>query len=212
MIFRDFVKLIAQMLGTERILKLASMVIMIALGLIWAIVIVLLLPSILQGPNNLHSLIRAQCQIYHVEYVDNLCMRDTTQDFSNLVYRDNWEICKVATFNITATLSQFNETVGLNRGLNLINCTWTYPEFFANEKDALFAIAGKYRQNTGYDCVIDIANRICYPDKKEIWIFGFVVGGVGLLFIISIVAYILIKRWIRINKEKMDLELSTRIS
>ena len=196
------------MLGTERIINLASMVIMIASGLIWAIVIVLLLPSILQGPDNLHSLIRAQCRINNVQYSDNLCKRDTTQDFSNLIYRDDWEICKVAIFNISASLPQFNETSGLNS----VNCTWTYPEFFANEKDALFAIAGRYRQNVGYDCVIDIANRICYPDKKEVWIFGFVIGGIGLLFIVSIVAFILIKRWIRINKEKMDLELSTRIS
>lgn len=196
------------MLGGDRIMNLASMVIMIALGIIWAIVIVLLLPSILEGPNNLDSLLRAQCHINHIQYVDNLCKRDSTQDFSNLIYRDEWETCKVARFNITAILHQFDDEIELN----VVNCTWIYPEFFSNEKDALFAIAGRYRLNNDYDCIIDIANRICYPDKKEVWIFGFVVGGVGLLFLLSIGVFLFIKRHIRIGKERMDLELSQRIS
>jgi hypothetical protein len=199
------------MLGGDRIMNLASMVIMIALGIIWAIVIVLLLPSILEGPNNLDSLLRAQCQIHHIQYVDNLCKRDNTQDFSNLIYRDEWEICKVARFNISATLHQFDDSE-FNSELNVVNCTWIYPDFFSNEKDALFVIAGRYQQNNDYDCIIDIANRICYPDKKEVWIFGFVVGGVGLLFLISIAVFFFIKRHIRIGKERMDLELSQRIS
>jgi hypothetical protein len=200
------------MLGGDHILHLASMVIMIALGIIWAIVIVLLIPSILEGPSNLDSLIRAECKINNIRYDDNLCKRDTTQDLSNLIYRDDWEICKVARFNITSILHQFDDSELDLEKLNVVNCTWTYPDFFSNEKDALFVIAGRYRLDSNYTCVIDIANRICYPDKHELWVFGFVVGGIGLLFIISIIAFFLIKRWLRHNKEKMDLELSERIS
>lgn len=192
------------MLGKERIIKWTTITLMISLGILWILVIVLLLPAILEGPGRLHSLLRGKCQIDGIRYIDNLCERDTSEDFSDLLYKDNWEICKVVQFNITAIVDQ--DSV---RGS--INCTWTYPEFFQTEKDALFTIAGRFKENSDYDCVADSVNKICYPDKKETLIFSIAVSIMGCLFIISIGIFLYAKRWIRLKKEKMNQELADRL-
>jgi hypothetical protein len=151
------------MLGKERVIKWTTITLMISLGIIWILVIVLLLPAILEGPDRLHSLLRAECKINNIRYLDNLCKRDTSEDFSNLIYKDDWEICKVVQFDVVAVPVQSAE----NEHVSNVNCTWTYPDFFETEKDALFAVSGEYRLKMNYNCVVDIVNQICYLD---IWV------------------------------------------
>lgn len=97
-------------------------------------------------------------------------------------------------------------------GNQSIHCKWTYPEFFPDEKDAMFTIAGMYKKKTDYNCVLDIVNMICYPDKNEAWIFGFAVGGTGLLFLISIGVFFYARYWVQKKKDELNKELSERIS
>jgi hypothetical protein len=155
----------------------------------------LLLPSILDGPDNVHILERSRCRIDQVSYQDNWCPRDTSQDFSNLVYRKDWEICKLVRFNISSELVINGEP---------FNCTWLYPQSFATEKDAFVAVSSSYTEGLEYDCVVDTVNHICYADKLEMVVFGCVVAALFLLFVGTIVGHCYVKRWLKRKQEEND--------
>lgn len=168
---------------------------MISTGIVLLLVTLMLLPSILEGPDNVHILERTSCRIDQINYDDNLCLRDTSQDFSNLVYRDEWEICKVVRFNISTDL--------VLNGVQM-NCSWIFPISFQTEKDAYVGISRDYSEGFEYNCVIDTVNRICYPDKREMLVFGMVVSGLFLLFIGSIVGHCYVRKWLIRKREETD--------
>lgn len=183
------------MLWKERALKWSIQAAIIATGIVFVLVTLMLLPSITEGPDALHILKRAQCKITKVEYLENLCLRDTSQEFSNLKYIDNWNDCKIVKYHINTDLILNNET---------INCTWKYPESFNSENDAFIGTSARYYKDLEYSCVADTLSGICYPNKHELLIFLCSTIGLLLVFIGTIVAHFKLKRWIKKNKEDFD--------
>ena len=184
------------MIWKERVVHWGSISAIVATGITLVLVTILLLPSILDGPDSSFILSRANCKINNVTYITNYCERDTSQDFSNLVYREFWETCKLVEFSVETDLVINN---------NLLNCTWKYPLRFRTEDDAFLAIlSDNYGVGLEYKCVADTYNHICYPDKRETLIFGLSVGGMFLLLILSISTYYYGKKWIRRKKQEME--------
>lgn len=184
------------MIWQERVIKWATISGVIGAGITFVLVTMMLLPSILNGPDNVHILVRSKCHVNEIRYLDNLCSRDTSQDFSNLIYREDWEVCKVVEVVASSDLVLNNDAIK--------NCTWKFPGNFQSEKDAFVAISGDYYEGVDYDCVVDTVNKICYPDKMERLIFGLSVGGLVLVFFASIGGYFYGKRWVRLKKEAME--------
>jgi len=168
---------------------------MIASGITLFLVTLMLLPSILEGPDSVHILERSQCRIDQVIYEDNLCLRDTSEDFSNLIYREDWEVCKVVKFNISSELVLNGEQM---------NCSWIYPQSFHTEKDAFVAISKDFSEGMEYDCVVDTVNRICYHDKREMLVFGLVVTMLFFIFVGTIFGHCYVRRWLVRKREEMD--------
>lgn len=154
------------------------------------LVMLMLIPALVDGPDGSHVLKRSKCQLTKIVYQDNYCLRDNSQDFSDLNYLEDWSVCKIAFFQIKTSL-------------DTRNCTWIYPQSFEGETEAFVAISEHYREGQEYDCVVDTVKQICYPDKREVLVFSLSVGGLILVNLGILVAYIVVKTYFQ-EKEKKD--------
>lgn len=176
--------------------KASQWVVIIAITLLsitFILSFLILLPSIMNGPDNLHILERNQCSIDKVNYLDNWCLRDTNSDFTALQYREDWEKCLVIEYNITTSSNQ--------------TCTWKYPQKFNNQKEAFIETSREFFPGQSYDCIIDSIENICYPDKKELLIFIISLSIQAFLLIIAIIIYCYIRKWTSRKKDKISRNL-----
>ena len=167
----------------SKVLQWTLLSVSITASITTIIVGLMLLPSIINGPDSINYIDRAECEVNQFEIIENLCLRDISQDFSNLVYREDWIKCVVIKFNISNSLS--NQT-----------CHWFYPEQFETNESATIAIRGDIDiiRSDKYKCVYDTLNNICYPDKSELLVFCLVVGGLLLLSICFLLIYMKVKK------------------
>lgn len=148
------------------------------------LVSLMLLPAITNGPANVNFLEKSVCTVDGIEYFDNLCLRNTDLDFSNLEYNPHWETCKLARFNITNSLG--------------IQCTWVFPEFFETEQEAFIAISQNWKIGHKYDCIVDTIKNICYQDQNEVIIYSSVIGCLAFIGCCSWGAYVFLRvKWKR---------------
>lgn len=160
----------------QSVVKGVLITVAISLVIIFILVTLVLLPSILNGPDSVHYLTRTNCRVTEINYCDNLCLRDTSEYVNNLQYLSDWEECIVISLNSTTD--------------NEISCKWYHPGFYKTQQEAFIATNHNYQIGTNYSCVLDIINNICYPDKNElIWfsssvssLFLLTIGIIGLIY------------------------------
>ena len=110
----------------------------IAASITCILLILIFIPSITEGPHGAHFLERGHCIKNNITYIDNLCPRDTSNDFTNLRYQEDWTSCIVARFNISSDI----------RG---INCTWNHPGIFESQQEAFIAVRQDYKKHIQYE-------------------------------------------------------------
>jgi hypothetical protein len=169
------------MFWIPKIITNIFLVITIILSMVTVLIILLLIPSITQGPNNIISLQRTNCTLTNITYLNNYCLRDTSTDFTNLVYQPDWIDCTIAVLNITSDLNSSK------------NCSWIYPTSFTNNNDAFLAISQQYELGNKYPCIIDTSQKICYPDKHEVLIFSVSISSLFFATFITFIIYIVLK-------------------
>lgn len=129
-----------------------------------------LLPSIIEGPNNIHYLKRTDCTVKNITYQPNLCSLQVDYDLLVLTYQNEWMPCYIPKFEIESSNGE--------------NCTWYHPSYFESEIDGFKEIGKTYNIGTQFSCVLDTLNNICIPDKNEVFIF--IITITSLLFLLSI--------------------------
>ena len=159
---------------------------------ILVLIVLLLSPSIIEGPGNVHYLIKTRCVVNNINYLTNYCPRDSSNDIFALIYQTEWEKCLVIRMDIQA----------LDKG---ILCTYFWPESFTDETDALISVSQKFQNGTEFDCVIDTIHQNCYPDKNEVYVFIGVVTGVFVIFLIFFSIYLHLEIKDRKLKKEMSL-------
>lgn len=147
----------------------------IASGIVLILVTLMLLPSITDGPDAVHYLERSECILHNITYLDNYCPRDSSGDFSNLKYENEWPRCKIIMFNSTSDLN--------------IDCYWLHPGSYKTEQEAFIAVSENYQIGMKYDCVLNTIQNICHPDKKELLIFSLTVSSLFILTVLIIIAF-----------------------
>lgn len=153
----------------------------IASVIVLILVTFMLLPSITDGPDAVHYLERTQCVLLNITYESNKCPRDTLNDFSNLIYLDDWQECKIVKFDIINELG--------------LNCSWYHPGSYENEKEAFIAISENYEIGMKYKCVLDAIKNVCYPDKREVLIFSLSVSSLFVLTILILAVFCYLRIW-----------------
>ena len=143
------------------------------------LVTLMLLPAMTDGPGAVHFLERRECILHNITYRDNRCPRESSNDFSNLVYREDWLNCKIILFNSTTDTG--------------VDCHWFHPGNYQTEESAFITVSENFREGLKYDCVLDTIKNICYPDKKEILIFSLSVTSLFVLSCILICIFFYIK-------------------
>lgn len=181
------------MFWRPKVIRCAILSTAISLTILTILITLMLIPSIIEGPDRIHSLVRTNCMLMNVSYLDNYCFRDTTTDFTNLIYQEDWKICKIAYFQIQIDLKNIN------------NCTWIYPTSFSDENEAKLAIEREFILEEKYSCVVDTSKKICYTDKHEVFYVSIAIGSLGGLTIIFFLTYFILKI-IQKRKEKLEDE------
>lgn len=153
----------------------------ITTGVISILVGLMLLPSILDGPDALHYLQRGECSINSTMIITQKCLRDTSMDFSDMVYRPSWVDCSRITMNITSTVTP-----------NHI-FEYDYPTEFMEVNEAEVELLKPFFLEKSYECVCDTTINICYPDKKEIFVFFITLSSLLFISMLFVMIYKLVK-------------------
>jgi len=170
------------MFWRPKIITNMLLIITITLTMITVLVILLLIPAITEGPNEVLSLQRTNCTLSNITYLNNYCLRDTSNDFTDLIYQPYWINCSIAMFNIITDL-------------NSTNCSWIYPDSFDNNNDAFLSISQLYALGNRYACVIDTSQNLCYPDKNEVFIVSITISSLIFGTIVILIVYIILKSY-----------------
>jgi hypothetical protein len=143
----------------------------------------ILLPSIVNGPDTGNNIERVTCKIVNTTTISNFCIKDVSDEVFAFIYGNYWENCTIIKIDILVTEKS-----------EVINCTYMYPESFTDD-DIVKLTISKYLQNdTIYDCVYDKLKKICYPDKYERIYFASIISPLILLFLLSLLSYMILKK------------------
>ena len=159
--------------------------------------LMVLMPGLVDGPNNVHHLEKTTCQVTNITFIENLCQRDTSNDVFILLYQDDWKTCYVPKLEIIP-----KNVKGVE------NCTWFFSESFPDETEALIGVSRKFQSDTEYDCIVDTIKHTCYPDQNEIVISVLVISLFTCILVFFISVYIYL--WKKKKAEDRALRNNTK--
>ena len=140
------------------------------------LIVLLLSPSLIDGPDNVYYRSRSRCNITSINYLDNLCPRDSSDDIFALIYQPNWEKCIL----IEIIAQELNSEK---------NYTYKWRESFQDPTDAFIAVSRKYREGQEIDCIINTIHDFWDPDKKEVIVFIAATTSLFSLFLLTLICF-----------------------
>lgn len=79
----------------------------------------ILLPGIVYAPSDVGTLLKSNCNVNNITYIENKCYNDTLSAIYTLNYANAWQNCIIAEFNVTDTTHN-------------LNCTYIWEDTFSD--------------------------------------------------------------------------------